>query len=111
MTDETQGTARSEPAVSTMPHTWEKALEMWDAGDPVPAFQVESEGASQELLWGEAFHCLAAETTLTGRVGLTAREIDVVNSIVHVAKLVSWPQMISSHVGAKSPALMIRKPK
>lgn len=83
---------------------------MWDAGEPVPAFQVESEGASQELLWGEAFHCLVAGTTLTARAGLTNREIDVVNSIVHVAKQVSWPKMLASHIHAMSPSLMIRKP-
>jgi len=106
MAEQSQG-----PTVSTMPHTWQKALEMWDAGDPVPAFQVESEGATQEQLWGEAFHCLKAETTAMFREGFTKREIDVVNSIVHVAKIVSWPQMISSHVDAKSPGLMIRKPK
>jgi hypothetical protein len=109
MTDETQGTARSETAAQPMPHTWQKALEMWDAGEPVPAFQVESEGATQEQLWGAAFESLRrAEIHLMKH--FTEREADVVDSIVQVAKLMSWPQMISRHVHASSPSLMIKKP-
>jgi len=108
MTDQTQGTA-SGPVVSKMPHTWEEALKMWDAGEPVPVFQVESEGATQAQLWGTAFQALRDPNVTID--GITHREADVVDSIVQVAKLVPWPQMISRHVHANSPALMIQKPK
>jgi hypothetical protein len=117
MTDETQGTAPERATGATqgsgemkMPHTWQKALEMWDAGEMVPAFQVESEGATQEQLWGAAFAELRGEGGVDTSI-FTEREANVVDSIVAVAKLVPWPQMISSHVHAKSPALAIRKPK
>jgi hypothetical protein len=112
MTDEKQGSAAPAPGptVSAMPHTWEKALEMWDAGEPVPAFQVESEGATQEQLWGAAFEELRGEGGVDTSQ-FTEREAQVVDSIVQVAKTGSWPQMISRHVHATSPALMIRNPK
>jgi hypothetical protein len=126
MTDETQITARSE--TPAMPHTWQKALEMWDAGEMVPAFQVESEGATQEQLWGAAFNVLRSGWNRTGplthpvdqewmeAVGsdgakFTDREHDVVDSIVYGTSALSWPQMISRHVHGSSPALTIRKPK
>jgi hypothetical protein len=104
MTEQSQ-----EPAVSKMPNTWQEALEMWDAGEPVPAFQVESEGATQDQLWGLAFQVLRDPSVAVD--GISHREADVVESIVHVAKLRSWPQLISSHVHAMSPALMVRKTK
>lgn len=107
MTDETQGTATG-PAVSKMPNTWEEALAMWDAGEPVPAFQVESEGATQQQLWRLAFDVMRDSSVALD--GITHREADVVESIVHVAKLKPWPQLVSSHVHATSPALMIQKP-
>jgi len=103
------GEATQRSGETKMPHAWKKALEMWDAGDPVPAFQVESEGATQEQLWGAAFEQLRHPGTAL-ITDFTEREISVVESIVHVANLVSWPQMISSHVNAMSPALMIRNP-
>jgi hypothetical protein len=104
-------TGASQTSDSTkIPHTWQKAIEMWDAGEPVPAFQVESEGASQEQLWSAAFEQLRDPGTAL-ITDFTEREISVVESIVHVAKMGSWPQMLSSYVHATSPSLMIRKPK
>jgi hypothetical protein len=111
MTEETQGTARSEPTASTMPHTWQKAMEMWDAGEHLPAFQVESTGASQEALWGAAFDRLRDPAVESNLKQFSVRELAVIDSIVQVAKMVSWPQMISSHVDARSPSLMIRNPE
>lgn len=95
----------------TMPHTWLKALEIWDSGGPVPAFEVESEGASQDRLWGAAFSILRGEEFMPSPADFTVRETDTVKSIAHVAKLVSWPQMIISHVSATAVAILIRNPE
>ena len=131
MADETQGAARSEASEQpgpVMPHTWQKALEMWDAGEAVPAFQVESEGATQEQLWGAAFNVLRSGWNRPGPLNhpvdqewmdavgpdgakFTDREHDVVDSIVYGTSALSWPQMISSHIHASSPALAIRNPE
>lgn len=94
------------------PHTWQEAAEVWYTGGSLAVFRVESEGATQELLWSEAFHCLRAETTLTARHGLSKREVDVVNSIVHVARTESWARMIQRHIDPQhSPAITVQKPR
>lgn len=104
MAETSQGTS---PIVSKMPNTWQEALEMWDAGEPVPAFQVESEGSTQEQLWGLAFDLLRDSSGTID--GITHREADVVESIVVVAKVTPWARLVSLHVHTNSPALMVRK--
>lgn len=115
MAKQTQGSAgaarqRNDSTTSKMPHTWEEALKMWDAGESVPAFQVESDVSTQEDLWGAAFSILRGDTPEWDISHFTPREVDVVKSIVAVSQLTPWPQMISTHVHTHSPALMIRKP-
>ncbi len=107
MTEETKATQAS--GAAKMPNTWQEAVELWDAGKALFAFQVESEGATQEELWGLAFTAL--KDSAAKIEGVTDREVDVVKSIIHVAKLKLWPQMVSEHVHQKSPALTIQKPK
>jgi hypothetical protein len=110
MAESTEATQRS--GETKMPHTWQKAMEMWDAGDPVPAFQVESTGATQEALWGAAFDRLRDQANVDSDLKqFSVRELAVIDSIVQVAKMVSWPQMINSHVHAQSPSLVIRNPE
>jgi hypothetical protein len=96
--------------------TAEDALKLWDAGEPVPAFEVESEGASQQTLWGLAFDLIrAGGTAMLGEEktrDLTPRECDVVASIATVAKQKGWARMVASYVNAAtSPAITIQKPK
>jgi hypothetical protein len=71
---------------------------------------VESTGASQEALWGAAFDSLRDPAADSDLKQFSVRELAVIESIVQVAKRVSWPQMLSSHVHAISPSLMIRNP-
>ena len=96
--------------------TVREALKAWDAGEPLAVFQVESEGASQEKLWGAALETLRDELDGTGVAALpeelTKRERDVVASIVHVAKLKHWDRMVRGHINADtSPAIEIRRPQ
>lgn len=94
------------------PQTWQEALKLWDAGEPLAVFQVESEGATQTQLWGWAFDCLRGDTEFSAELPVTKREIAVVNSIFNVAKSESWARMIQRHVDPqKSPAITIQKPK
>ena len=102
----------TDPTVSVMPRNAHHALEMWDAGDPVPAFQVETEGASQEDLWGAAFEAMRRPSTAEVQFDpkFTQREIDTIKSIVAVSQISGWAKMVASHVHALSPALMIVNP-
>jgi len=101
-----------------IPHAWKEAVKLWDDGEPLRVFQVESEGATQENLWGAAMDCLAkGEAKILGAASLdegrsfTTREIDVVNSIVHGAKSHGWAKMIWMHLDPRSPAITIQKEK
>lgn len=93
-----------------IPRTAPQALALWDAGEPVPAFQVESEANEQETIWGAAFDQLAGRETPPPPEKFTARERDVIKSIVFVAKELGWAVMVSRHVDVRSPAITIRKP-
>jgi hypothetical protein len=94
----------------TIPRTARQALAMWDAGEPVPAFEVESETNEQEALWGAAFDKIAGREIVTPAIPFTRRERDVIASIVFVAGKIGWFEMVKRHVHEKSPALTIRKP-
>ncbi len=94
----------------TIPRTAPQALSLWDAGQTVPAFEVESEGNSQETLWGAAFDELAGRERMTPPIPFTKREREVIASIVFVAQKIGWFEMVRRHIDVKSPALTIRKP-
>lgn len=96
-----------------------EAMAAWKAGETLNVFQVESEGATQDKLWGEAFDLLEmGKFTDAGHVpsdlvfgdGLTDREKDVVRSIVAVVLKRGWAPTIQSHINAEhSPAITIRR--
>ena len=113
---------------SGLPKTAEDALALWDAGEPVPAFHVESEGASQEAIYACAFELLRDFSVLAGNVafgtlassnfaadcakhGLTDREVDAAHSIAYVAALKGWIAMIRQHVGTHIQAISVTKPQ
>jgi len=94
------------------PKTAAEALALWDSGEPVPAFQVESEGAEQEKIYALAFELLRGkEMTSEAGVSLTERERAVAYSIAQVAKSKGWAVMVASHVGPQIPAITIQKKK
>ena len=94
-----------------MPRTWQEALKLWDAGEPLAVFQVEAEDATQVQLWGWAFLCLRDNVDYF-IAGATKRENDVVKSIAHVARNEPWDKMIQRHIDPRhSPAITIQKPK
>jgi len=96
----------------SIPRTAAAALELWDAGIPVPAFQVESEGASQEEIYGFAFDLLRHNTDKTvgdAPATLSDRERAIAYSIASVARSKGWAMMLKQHIGPGIPALTIQK--
>lgn len=87
----------------------EIALKAWDSGEPVAVFRVESEGATQEEIWGAAFESIRDGSYELGN--LSPRERDVVKSILFVSAAKGWASMIESHISPSSPAVTITKPK
>ena len=95
---------------TTMPLTAKDALALWDAGEAVPAFQVETAPERQTIVYEAAFG-LIAQGDKYDLSSLSEREQDVARSISHVAKESGWAKMVSQHVHRDSPAITVRKPK
>jgi hypothetical protein len=98
---------------ANMPLTAKDALALWDAGEAVPAFQVETTPERQTQVYEAAFGLIAKgeKYDLGSRDDLSDREKDVARSIAHVAKESGWAKMVSQHIHRDSPAITIRKPK
>lgn len=96
----------------TLPLTAQDALKLWDAGEPVPAFQVETTPERQHLVYNAAFEMIRRGEVF-GRegTGLSEREWDVAHSISHVAQGSGWAKMVSQHIHRDSPAISVSKPK
>jgi hypothetical protein len=97
------------PLTGAMPLTAADALKLWDAGEAVPAFQVEAKPERQAIVWAAAFDLLRNEDH--DHSHLSQREREVAESIAHVAKKEGWAKMVSTHIHAVSPAITITKPK
>jgi hypothetical protein len=108
-------------ADAVMPLTAKQALEQWEAGKEVPAFQVEANAERQMIVWGVAFTMIAGQFSLTqdlaelrrlvaGADMLSDREFEVAHSIAYVSMKIGWAKMISQHVHRDSPAIVIKKP-
>jgi hypothetical protein len=110
------------------PKTLKEALKLWDAGEPVPAFRVESKGAAtQDQLWGAAFALLTGSERDRGALlfnnaaqesfqkfckdhAFTKRDQDVAHSIAHVASSCAWDSMLEDYVhNLSSPAITVCK--
>jgi hypothetical protein len=95
-----------------MPSSAPEALALWDSGQPVPAFQVESEGSAQDDIYAFAFELIRAqELEPAAGAALTERERNVGYSIALVAKQKGWAVMVQQHVGPQIPAITIQKRK
>ena len=91
------------------PVTAAEALKLWEAGEAIPAFQVEAKPERQGLVWAAAFDLLRNDEH--DHSHLSDRERDVAVSISTVAKEKGWARMVSEHIHAKSPAISLTKPK
>lgn len=97
---------------NTLPTTAKDALVIWDAGEPLQAFQVETTPDRQAVVYGVAFEIIRrGESAIPFEGELSQREIDVAKSIAHVAQESGWAKMVSQHIHRDSPAITIRKPK
>ena len=103
------------------PSSAKDALELWDHGERLAAFTVESDGATQSQLYDAAFEMIRAGMEKRplrsglNRVSylsmLTKREIDVAHSIAHVAMLKGWASMVQQHVAdGHIERLTVKKP-
>jgi hypothetical protein len=103
---------RRKPMEQTMPLTAKDALKLWDAGEAVPGFQVETTPERQTEVYAAAFEMIRRGESY-GREGtdLSEREWDVAHSIAHVAESSGWAKMVSQHIHRDSPAISITKPK
>jgi hypothetical protein len=104
---------------AVMPITAKQALEQWNAGKVVPAFQVEGDPERQQEIWGAAFEMIGGDYSLTQDLAelrrvvpagdLTDREFETAHSIAYVAMKVGWSKMVSQHVHKDSPPMVIKK--
>lgn len=97
--------------------TAKNALDAWDAGAEVPAFQVEAKPERQTMVYAAAFELirnyadLGTNRDLPELDGLSEREKTVAHSIAYVAMQNGWNKMVSQQVHRDSPAMTIRKPE
>jgi hypothetical protein len=100
-----------------IPRTAQDALALWDAGKPVPAFHVESEGSSQDDIYGFAFALIRgggsepADVSATDFPMLNDRERGVAYSLAQVAQSKGWAMMLRQHIGEHIPAITVQKAK
>ena len=97
--------------------TAKNALDAWDAGEEVPAFQVEAKPERQTMVYAAAFELirnykdLGTNLDLPELDGLSQREKMTAHSIAYVAMQNGWAKMVTQHVTFASPAMTIRKPE
>lgn len=98
-----------EQATRPVPLTAKEALNVWDLGEAVPAFQVEATPDRQHVVYAAAFEIIRGEGVEIA--GLSERETAVAESIAHVAQKNGWAKMVSTHIHPTSPAITVKKPK
>lgn len=95
-----------------IPRTAHEALELWDKGEAIAAFTVETEGATQEAIYAAAFELIRGGKLVKeqkvlqvylqkqdpAKSTLTKRERDVAHSIAYVALLKGWGVMVAQHL-------------
>lgn len=105
-----------EQGTASNPITAREALEAWDSGQSVQAFQIEGSPERQNQIYAAAFEMIRGWHSLD-RAGiqtkfeLSGRELDVAHSIAHVAQESGWAKMVSQHIHRDSPAILVVKPK
>jgi hypothetical protein len=108
---------------AALPRDAKEALELWDKGEAIAAFEVESEGTIQDEIYAAAFEMIRSGRLVGGQVQgiqrargdlrtkLTKRELDVAHSIAHVALLKGWAPMVAQHLASGHiKALVISRP-
>ena len=118
MSNET-GTPSSERLTGVLPRTAEEAVELWDKGEPLAAFEVESEGAHQQEIYAHAIELLRRGRIvdrapvfpiIAPPADFTKREKDTAQSIAYVALLKGWAAMVAQHLaGGHIRAIVVRK--
>jgi hypothetical protein len=105
-----------------LPRDAKEALELWDKGEAIAGFQVESEGTSQDALYSYAFELIRKGRFPVGAEkpeipfvkapdSFTKREIDAARSIAFVALLKGWAPMVAQHLASGHiRAITIKKP-
>ena len=100
----------------TLPRTAADALALWDAGQPVPAFRVESEGAAQSAIWAVAFEVISrigSNKPPVVNVGISTREaliaLEIVKSLT--SKTVNpYARMVQIQLTGGGEPIFVQKP-
>jgi hypothetical protein len=99
----------------TLPRTAADALKMWDAGEPVPAFRVESEGASQQDIWAFAFDLMRLGRRAVNEgarsVNLNGREEQIAWEIFRSAAGHGFAGMVQTNLHGDGHPIFVQKPK
>lgn len=101
--------------------TAKQALEFWNDGKELQAFQVEGDPERQMHIYDVAFTLIEGDFSLTQELAelrrlvpdpheLSDREFEVAHSIAYVSMKIGWAKMVSQHVHRDSPAIVIKKP-
>jgi hypothetical protein len=108
-----------------------EALELWDKGEAIAAFEVETQRCTQQEIYTVAFEMIRGGRLV--RIGgvdcpeiqrargdlrqpdsimakISKRELDVAHSIAYVAMLKGWGEMVAQHLaGGHIKAITVKK--
>jgi hypothetical protein len=106
-----------------LPRDAKEALELWDKGEAIAAFEVETDGVRPQVeLYAYAFELIRKAKFPVGAKGpelgyvqapasFSKRDVDVARSIAYVAMLKGWAAMVALHLSSGHiRALVIKKP-
>jgi hypothetical protein len=106
---------------AVIPRDAKEALELWEKGEEIAAFEVETQRCTQAEIYSLAFEMMRAgkvqQVGTTGGVTITIptveavrnsmvagkiskREIDTAHSIAYVALLKGWAPMVAQHLAS-----------
>jgi hypothetical protein len=101
--------------ITALPQTAADALDAWDNGHMLRAFRVNTDGATQNEIYGAAFdmiragHVAVSSRELSEHDKLTRREHEAAHSIAYVATRAGWAVMVQGHIHENSPEITIQK--
>lgn len=94
----------------TLPRTAADALKLWDAGERVPAFRVESEGASQNDIWAVAFDAVASRGADPVKTDLTTRELIVASELFIAMRGHGFAKMVQNNLHGAGEPIFVQRP-
>jgi hypothetical protein len=100
---------------AVIPRDGKEALELWDKGEGIAAFEVETQRCTQQEIYAVAFAMMRAARMVNGKpefhhaqrfttdevaAKISKREMDVAHSIAYVALTKGWAPMVAQHLAS-----------